>query len=326
MDLIDRYLAAVRLLLPVGAQRDDIIAELRDGLMARREDREADLGRPLTRAEDEALLRDFGNPLVVAGRYSREQYLIGPELYAVYWFVVKIVLAAVIGSALITGVVTATVADGDPTLALRQAISIAWTGAFASVGAVTVVFAVLQRNQARFKILDNWNPRDLPRLGRRRRRATWLEHVAGIVVSIIFLLWWVGAIQLWRPVLDLKAGQSLQFALAAVWQGLFWPVIGLTLGAIAVHALKLAGSRRRRLAYGLDLVVQGAVLAVAAVVARAGHWVVVSGQGLPAHALASVDLGVNIGLRVTLGIVVIVAACTIAYDAWRLFRREAAEA
>jgi hypothetical protein len=146
MDLIDRYLAAVRLLLPVGAQRDDIIAELRDGLMARREDREADLGRPLTRAEDEALLRDFGNPLVVAGRYSREQYLIGPELYAVYWFVVKIVLAAVIGSALITGVVTATVADGDPTLALRQAISIAWTGAFASVGAVTVVFAVLQRN------------------------------------------------------------------------------------------------------------------------------------------------------------------------------------
>jgi hypothetical protein len=324
MDLIDRYLTAVRLLLPAGAPRDDIVAELRDGLMASREDREVELGRPLTGQEDEALLRDFGHPLVVAGRYGREQYLVGPELYALYWLVLKIVLAAVIGSALITGVVTATVAAGDPILPLRQAIGIAWTGAFAAVGAVTVVFAVLQRSAARTKLLSHWNPRDLPRLAR-PRRVTWFEHVAGIVIPIIFLLWWVGAVPLWRPVLDLQAGQSLQFTLGAVWQGLFWPVIGLALGAVAVHALKLAGGGWGRLAHGLDLVVQGAVLAVAAIVLRAGHWVDISGHGLPAHALASVDLGVNIGLRVTLAIVVIVAACTIAYDAWRVFRPRSAE-
>ena len=40
MDLIDRYLDTVRLLLP-GGQRNDIIAELRDLLMSRREEQEA---------------------------------------------------------------------------------------------------------------------------------------------------------------------------------------------------------------------------------------------------------------------------------------------
>ena len=38
MDLIDRYLDAVRLLLPLD-QRDDIAAELRDVLMTRREEK-----------------------------------------------------------------------------------------------------------------------------------------------------------------------------------------------------------------------------------------------------------------------------------------------
>ena len=93
MDLIDRYLAAVGVLLPQ-AQKADIIAELRDVLLNRREEKEATLGRPLTRSENEALLKDFGNPLTVAGRYGRQQYLIGPELYPIYVFSLRIVLAA----------------------------------------------------------------------------------------------------------------------------------------------------------------------------------------------------------------------------------------
>ena len=70
MDLIDRYLDTVRLFLPRD-QRDDITAELRDVLMTRaRGEARPTLGRPLTRKEDEELLRDFGHPLVVAARYG----------------------------------------------------------------------------------------------------------------------------------------------------------------------------------------------------------------------------------------------------------------
>ncbi|HEX3406116.1 MAG TPA: hypothetical protein VHS81_02665, partial [Caulobacteraceae bacterium] len=86
MDLIDRYLESVRLLLPL-EQRDDIAAELRDILMTRREEKAEALGRDLTRQEDEALLKEFGHPLAVAGRYGPQQYLIGPELYPIFMFV-----------------------------------------------------------------------------------------------------------------------------------------------------------------------------------------------------------------------------------------------
>src|SRR5580692_1113550 len=59
MDLLDRYLAAVGALLP-GRQRADITDELRDVLMNRAEEKEAELGRPLKRKEEADLLRAFG--------------------------------------------------------------------------------------------------------------------------------------------------------------------------------------------------------------------------------------------------------------------------
>ena len=57
MDLVNEYLRAVAALLPK-AQRDDIVAELRDTILNRIEEREADLGRPLTDDEVEAVLRE----------------------------------------------------------------------------------------------------------------------------------------------------------------------------------------------------------------------------------------------------------------------------
>lgn len=96
MDLIERYLAAIGRNLPA-KQAGDITAELRDVLLSRVEDREATLGRPLTKDELEALLIDFGNPLVVAWRYRRVQHLIGPEIFPFWWQAVKIMLLIVLG-------------------------------------------------------------------------------------------------------------------------------------------------------------------------------------------------------------------------------------
>jgi hypothetical protein len=45
MELIDRYLAAVGVLLP-NRQREDITAELRDALTTQRDEQQAELGRP----------------------------------------------------------------------------------------------------------------------------------------------------------------------------------------------------------------------------------------------------------------------------------------
>jgi hypothetical protein len=69
MDLLDRYLAAVAALLPK-TQREDIVAELRDILLNQMEEKEAELGRPLTAKEREAVLKAFGHPIAVAGPRS----------------------------------------------------------------------------------------------------------------------------------------------------------------------------------------------------------------------------------------------------------------
>src|SRR3982751_2179820 len=91
MDLLERYLNAIRRNLPArGAE--DIVAELRDVLASRIEDREEALGRSLTAEEIEAIVKDFGHPLVVAARYRKQQWLIGPEVFPFYMSVMRIVL------------------------------------------------------------------------------------------------------------------------------------------------------------------------------------------------------------------------------------------
>src|SRR3990167_714762 len=96
MDLIDRYLAAVKRELPE-AQREDVAAELRDLLLSETEEKEAALSRPLTGDELEAVLAGFGHPLTVAGRYRKVQHLIGPEMFPFWWFALKTTFATVGG-------------------------------------------------------------------------------------------------------------------------------------------------------------------------------------------------------------------------------------
>jgi hypothetical protein len=323
MDLIDRYLAAVGALLPRD-QRDDITAELRDVLLTHREEREAELGRLLTRDENNALLKNFGHPLAVAGKYGRQQYLIGPEIYPVYIFVAKLVLAVIAGAALVTGVVTAVVQPSDIGHAIGVTFDVAWTGGFAAIGGVTLMFAILQWTGASRTLLNAWNPRDLPRQPAKRRRGKrWYDHVAAIVVQVLFLLWWTGALPLaWQPYVASKPGESLRFAFAPVWHTLYWPIIGLSLLVIAVSGLKLAGWAKQRAGYGLDMALQLGLLVVASDLLGSRQWVSVTGAGLPPRSIAGVEQGVNIGAQVTLIIIAIVAALTLAWDAWRLYRPE----
>jgi hypothetical protein len=89
MELIDRYLQAVKLWLPT-RQKQDIVAELRDDLQSQVEEREAELGRPLAETELADLLERCGKPMAVAGRYLPQKPLIGPALYPVYLMALKV--------------------------------------------------------------------------------------------------------------------------------------------------------------------------------------------------------------------------------------------
>ena len=89
MELLDRYLEAVRKHLPWQRQ-DDIIAELRANLESQLEEKEEALGRPLTQAEMEEWLKKLGSPIQVAAGYQTHQYLIGPNIFPTYRYVLKL--------------------------------------------------------------------------------------------------------------------------------------------------------------------------------------------------------------------------------------------
>ena len=136
MDLIEEYLKAVAALLP-RSQREDIVAELRDIILTRKEEREAALGRALMEGEIEALLREVGHPVVVAARYGEgPQHVVGPMLYPYWLFAVKAVLVI---QAVVAGVVflVSSLAYGDVGYGFARALAVGVTGAATLIGFAT---------------------------------------------------------------------------------------------------------------------------------------------------------------------------------------------
>lgn len=160
MDLIEEYLKAVAALLPK-AQRDDIVAELRDTILTRKEEREAALGRSLEPGEIEALLREIGHPVVVAARYGEgPQHVVGPMLYPYWLFAVKVVLVIQAILAVVV-LVFGSLAYGDMVYGFARALAVGVTGAATLIGFATAAAWLIERHRIRIGYLDNWRVQDL---------------------------------------------------------------------------------------------------------------------------------------------------------------------
>lgn len=145
MPPLDRYLKDVRTFLP-GGQADDIVNELSENLRARFDDREAELGRDLSEAEQEAILNEHGKPILVAARYRPEQQglsfgrqLIGPALFPAYTQVLTINVAI---TAVVVIVAAIAVASGQPVFASASSVALAILIQF---GVVTLIFVAADR-------------------------------------------------------------------------------------------------------------------------------------------------------------------------------------
>jgi len=239
MDLIPRYLHAVRFWLPK-RQQDDIIAELSQDLAAQIEDRESALGRPLTAPEIETLLRERGSPVSVAHRYLPQQSLIGPQLFPIYWFVLRVVILAVTGGMFLAWLVTLLAhaihtGTGVPWAAqVGPGIGQIWSAVFSSAAMVTLVFAVLERTDAQKQIFESWNPRKLP-LPRHPHSIPRSGSVIEIGVNLCVLTWWSASM---ASRFGLHIG-SLDIAFAPVWNWFYWGVLVLLLGATALAIVNL---------------------------------------------------------------------------------------
>jgi hypothetical protein len=256
MELLDRYLQAVRKYLPWKRQ-DDIVAELKANLESQLEEKESELGRPLTKDEAEQWLKQIGAPMQMAARYQPLQYLIGPAVFPTYWYVLRMALMwALVIYTIVSAVLAATHApESAGVIAAAFASTFSHIpGVLLSVAAwVTLVFAILEFTAARHpeKLpafaaqAMSWSPGALPPLERRvaagKPRRSYAHAVAEVIFGWIFLVWLLLVPH--YPYLLIGPGvvflEKSPFQLAPVWWTFYWWAVAINVVQLAWHCADL---------------------------------------------------------------------------------------
>ena len=220
MDLIDRYLQAVKFWLPKN-QKQDIIAELSEDLRSQIEDREAELGRKLNDAEAAEILKHRGRPVLVANSFRPQQHLIGPVLFPIYVFVLKVVAAFYMVPWILVWIGIAVSRAAHSGQSFVQAAGSFWTAfwpmAFFMVGSITTVFAILERVQQKSKFMEQWDPRKLPPV-RDPNRIPLFNSLVEVTANLVFFSWLIGGA--WYQTVLHFSGVSI--TLAPVWRYILW--------------------------------------------------------------------------------------------------------
>lgn len=292
-DLIDRYLAAVAANLPK-ADRADIAAELGDVLNSKAEAREAELGRELTAKEIEALLKDFGHPLEVAGRYGKAQQLIGPAVYPFYIFALKATLGIIVALHVVDLVLGQIIGRGGG----RHVFDDLFGALLVAFALVTLAAAAIDRAGAADKLLRKWKPSQLPVLGAPNGRSPW-EVLFELIVVALAILWWVGLVRFPDP-----SPSGVDLSLAPIWAQVYWPILILLLAQLALDIFELALPGLARI-HALGRMVWHVVgLIPLAALLQASHWIdiaeVASRPGLAQTLEANFNRGFRVGLLIAL--------------------------
>jgi len=237
-ELVDRYLQAVRFWLPK-AQQEDLAAELGEDLRSQIEEKENELGRPLDKTEVSEILKRCGAPMLVASRLGPRRYLIGPTLFPIYEFVLKMALLWILLPVFlfIVGPATFGSTNGDWGKTALLTLGNLWSGAFIAAGIITLVFAVLEQTHAIADISCKWDPSSLPPVQRPDRKTSFPQTVCELVFNVFGLVWLL--LLPHHPFLIMgPAAAFLKFG--PIWHSFYVPIVLLTVGVILRLALTLA--------------------------------------------------------------------------------------
>jgi len=237
---------------------------LSEDIQSQFEEKEEELGRPLDKVEVEAILKKGGPPLLVAGRYLPQRYLIGPALFPMYWFVLKLGWMCFFGPWLIIaiGLEIFASAGGHASPALAGMGEPFVRAVLTHFAAVTRAFAMIERYHTKTGFLKDWNPRRLPAV-RDPNRVPRSSSITELTWDAMLLLWWVN-------VLRIPSVPGMEIKLApTIMRFFFWPIVALLLcqGTIAcVNAFRPQWNRRRAVIRGivnaLSLLVVCSLLAI----------------------------------------------------------------
>lgn len=314
-DWIERYVYAVGEKLPKG-QREDIEKELHslilDALDEKVAGKKEEHGPDYTASEEDVLevLKALGSPQEVASNYlPRRKYLIGPELFDTYTLVLKIVLAAVALGLGVATLVSIVVAEAPVLESLVQLPMRLFSGAISAVGAITIVFALIQyygseQALAEAREKEEWNVRDLPPVplpANRLKRSSIIAEISFMVVAIVAINFFLD----YFAVFFLEEGEATFIPLfnLEVVKGYLPYFNGLLLLGIAFSAYKLKRGQWTRGIRAVSVVLNlaGAVIFV---VFAANQAIFNPELGEPLFAVTT------LGIRVVIAIVIL----TTAYD------------
>ena len=224
MELIERYLQALKFALPA-KQRDDIIKELRDSILSQVEEKEAEVGHPLTEDDQVALLKKLGSPIHLASRYRKQQHMIGATMFPIYWKVLK----ASLGLAFLV-LIIASVATAAAGKTLMESLGVLFrypSVALMTFAWITLVFSALEFFGGRLQLKDTWDPRKLPPLVKESPRKSQFELIAQLLIQAIFSVWWLVGLHYQYLIL----GPGIAFLqLGPVWQTIY-PLLVVTVVA-----------------------------------------------------------------------------------------------
>ena len=336
MDLLDRYLDAVQRHLPWDRQ-DDILAELRANLESQLEDKEEELGRPLTKEEAEAWLKKIGPPIQVAGRYKPQQYLIGPAFFPMYWFVLRVAVLWVLAIYLVANAIK--IAVETPSFsAVAEALWHIPEVLLTMAASITLVFAVLEfaavRNPSlRQKLtqLDSLQNIDQA-IPPQKKRPSLANAIAEVVAHFVMLVWLLLIPE--YPFVLLGPGvaylKTSPFVLTPVWMTFFWWVVALNALQLAWRGLDLwSGSwRQPNPLQKIVFKVFGAIPAVVLLSAPDHACIALRDPGLDtAHygaALNTINQAIYKGLLVVCAVVVLLVGWEIVSMGLKAYRRRVA--
>ena len=273
MDLLERYLQAVKPLLPHKTQ-DDVLRELAENIRYQMEEREADLGRPLTTAEQEELIKKYGHPVAVAARYGRVHYLIGPTVFPFYWLILRIAAVGALIVRLVVEVIMALLSP-DPAHAILPALLAIPSVLIPVFFWVTATFAAFELCSSFFtlKCEKGWSPSSLPVIGTHSPAVSRTESVAQILFGAAFIAWWQAVPH--APFLLFGPAAGI-IAPAPIWADLHWPILLLVAAGVAQACVDLARPQSAPWRGKVRLAVQAAGLILLCLVLRAGVWVVMA--------------------------------------------------
>jgi hypothetical protein len=318
MDLIQRYLQAVKPLLPK-AQQDDILAELSEDLRSQIEDREAALGRKLDEDEVAAIIKKRGLPIMVASSYLPQQYLIGPMWFPAYRFVLKLVMLWIqvpVFALIVAPVLYFT--SPNPSAALLDMLRGLPGVAISTFGIITIIFVCLERHQFRNagKSFEDWDPRKLPLMPVTAQIQPALRSMAigELVSGLVFTVGWVYFVW-FHPSVNFD---FLQFTLAPVWRNNFWPILFLFMSGIPAGCIGLFRASRERLHSSLRLAIHAGTLILMGVVFKAGIWIEITSSKLPATKVAEIVRGYNLGIRIAFLVITIIVLVDVIQEVRRI--------